>query len=328
MNTLDLDVMHDIKKISTSAWSRVLRVSLLLSVVSLQACASAELRSVPDIQSFGLSDEGQAYPVSNVDAGLKVMTLNMAHGRGDSFHQLLQATDTTLDNLDAIAVMLNQQQPDVVALQEADGPSFWSGNFNHIAYLAEQSAHSWAVNGKQVDVIGLAYGTALLSSVELQQPQAITFDPSLSMIPKGFVVSTIDWPGQPTVQVDVVSVHLDFSSESTRRQQARELIAVMKHRERPMIVMGDFNTDWHQEDSTVRMISDELALTAYSPDSQGLVTFPFNGKRLDWILLSAELEFSSYHVVSDVLSDHRGVVADVVMNRSQLHVVSNSKRLH
>ena len=224
--------------------------------------------------------------------------------------------------------MLNQQQPDVVALQEADGPSFWSGNFNHIAYLAEQSAHSWAVNGKQVDGIGLTYGTALLSSVELQQPQAVTFDPSLSMIPKGFIVSTIDWPGQPTVQVDVVSVHLDFSSESTRRQQARELIAVMKKRERPMIVMGDFNTDWHHEDSTVRLISDELALTAYSPDSQGMVTFPFSGKRLDWILLSAELEFSSYHVVSDVLSDHRGVVADVVMNRSQLHVVSNSKRLH
>ena len=320
--------MPDIKQVSTAAWSRVLRVGLLLSVVSLQACASVELRSVPDIQSFGPSEEGWAHPVSSVDAGLKVMTLNMAHGRGNSFHQLLQATDTTLANLEAIAEMLNLQQADVVALQEADGPSFWSGNFNHVAYLAERSAHSWAVNGKQVDAIGLAYGTALLSSVELQQPQAITFDPSLSMIPKGFVVSTIDWPGQPTVQVDVVSVHLDFSSETTRRQQARELIAVMKHRQRPMIIMGDFNTDWHHEDSSVRLISDELALTAYSPDSQGLETFPFSGKRLDWILLSGELEFSSYHVLSDVLSDHRGVVADVVMNRSQLQVVSNSKRLH
>ena len=133
------------------------------------------------------------------------------------------------------------------------------------------------------------------------------------MIRKGFVVSTIDWPGTPDVKVDIVSVHLDFSSESTRRQQARELIAVMRGRGRPMIVMGDLNTDWHHEDSTVRLIADELDLIAHSPDVQGLETFPLSGKRLDWILLSGGLEFNSYRVVSDVLSDHRGVIAEVVL---------------
>ena len=30
--------------------------------------------------------------------------------------------------------------PDVVALQEADGPSGWSGNFDHVATLARQAA--------------------------------------------------------------------------------------------------------------------------------------------------------------------------------------------
>ena len=269
---------------------------------------------MPEVQYFGTPDQALLQPVSDVDPGLKVMTLNMAHGRGDSFHQLLQSTGTTLDNLDAIALMLTREQPDVVALQEADGPSFWSGNFNHVAYLAERSPHSWAVNGRQVQGAGLAYGTALLSSVELRQPRAVTFDPSLSMIRKGFVVSTVNWPGQPGVQVDVVSVHLDFSSEFTRRQQARELIAEMQGRGRPMIVMGDLNTDWHHEDSTVRLIAGELALAAYSPESEGLETFPFSDKRLDWILLSGDLAFSSYRVVTEVLSDHRGVVAEVVLN--------------
>jgi endonuclease/exonuclease/phosphatase family metal-dependent hydrolase len=302
----------------------VLRDSIILSVVLLQACATTGLRTVPDIQSFDVFDAGQVQPVSNLVSDLTVMTLNMAHGRGNSFHQLLQRTDTTLDNLDAITVMLNREQPDVLALQEADGPSFWSGNFNHITYLAERSAYSWAVNGRQVEAIGLAYGTALLSSIELQQPQAITFDPSLSMLRKGFVVSSIDWPGHPTVQVDVVSVHLDFSSESTRRQQARALIAEMQGRGRPMIVMGDFNTDWGHKDSTVRLITAELGLNAYNPESQGLETFPWSGKRLDWILLSGELQFSSYRVVADVLSDHRGVVAEVRLSRERLHTVSIS----
>ena len=295
-------------------WMQVLRAGIVLSVVSLQACATTELRTVPAVQSFGIPDKAQVQPVSIADSGLKVMTLNMAHGRGDSFHQLLQTTDTTRGNLDAIAVMLNREQPDVIALQEADGPSFWSGNFNHLAYLAERSPYSWAVNGRQVEGAGLAYGTALLSGFELQQPQAVTFDPSLAMIRKGFVVSTIDWPGKPDLKVDIVSVHLDFSSEFTRRQQARELIAVMRDRGRPMIVMGDFNTGWHHEDSTVRLLAAELGLDAHSPGVQGLETFPLSGKRLDWILLSGELEFSSYRVVSDVLSDHRGVVAEVVLN--------------
>lgn len=314
--------MRTAKQMMHAGWTQLLRISVVLSVVFLQACASAGLLTVPEVQSFELADKPWVQPVATADPALTVMTLNMAHGRGDSFHQLLQTTDTTLGNLDAIAVMLNREQPDVIALQEADGPSFWSGNFNHVAYLAERSPYSWAVNGQQVAGIGLSYGTALLSSFELQQPQAITFDPSLALIRKGFVVSTIDWPGQPDVQVDIVSVHLDFSSEYTRRQQARELIAVMRDRGRPMIVMGDLNTDWHHEDSTVRLITTELDLSAHSPDAQGMATFPLSGKRLDWILLSKNLEFNSYHVVADVLSDHRGVVAKVALKESPEYVLS------
>ena len=314
--------MNTAKQFVNALRMQVLRAGIVLSVVILQACTTTDLRTVPDVQLFGIPDVGQVQPVSVADSALKVMTLNMAHGRGDSFHQLLQTTATTLDNLDAIALMFCREQPDVIALQEADGPSFWSGNFNHIAYLAERSPYSWAINGRQVEGAGLAYGTALLSSVALQQPQAITFDPALAMIRKGFVVSTIDWPGQQDVQVDIVSVHLDFSSESTRRRQARELIAVMRDRGRPMIVMGDLNTDWHHQDSTVRLIASELGLHAHRPGVPGMETFPLSGKRLDWILLSGDMAFSGYRVISDVLSDHRGVIAEVVLKRPPGYVLN------
>ena len=66
------------------------------------------------------------------DFTLRVMTLNLAHGRGEAFHQLFQKSTTIIQNLDEISAMLKREQADVVALQEADAPSFWSGNFHHV----------------------------------------------------------------------------------------------------------------------------------------------------------------------------------------------------
>ena len=290
---------------------RVTAASLLASVLSLQGCATAELHSQLDARSFELP-EASAVPLNAGDhLTLRVMTLNVAHGRGEAFHQLFQKSDTIARNLDEISVMLKREQPDVVALQEADAPSFWSGNFHHVDYLARQASYSSAVNGTHVDGPGLAYGTALLANTDLRYAESVTFNPDIALTPKGFVVSTVEWPGQPHVQVDVVSLHLDFSSEMTRRQQALELIEFMRGRNRPMIVMGDFNADWDASDATVRLIASELALNAYDPGGEGQNTFPYRGKRLDWILVSSGMEFREYQVVSDAVSDHRGVIAEL-----------------
>ena len=78
-----------------------------------------------------------------------------------------------------------------------------------------------------------------------------------------------------------------------------------------MIVMGDFNADWNGTDMTVRLIASELALHAFNPSGKGQSTFPYSDKRLDWILVSNGLEFRDYQVVSDAVSDHRGVIAEL-----------------
>jgi len=303
-------------------WGPVDALWLLASVLVLQACAVADLHTLPAVHSF----EAPARTSTVADAGhyssLRVMTLNIAHGRGTAFHQLLQNSAATVHNLNGIATMLIRERPDVVALQEADGPSYWSGNFHHVDYLARQAVFSKAVNGMHVDGLGLAYGTALLSRLDLRHAEAITFNPDLAMTPKGFVVSTINWPGQQHVQVDVVSLHLDFSSEKTRRQQALEMIGVMRNRDHPMILMGDFNADWDGEDSVVRLIADALSLKAYDPASQGQVTFPYRNKRLDWILISSGLEFREYRVIADAVSDHRGVIAELAIGNQLVKVTS------
>ena len=57
MNMPVPEVMHTAKQIAQEGWSQLLRISIVLSVVLLQACASAELLTVPDVQSFGVADK-------------------------------------------------------------------------------------------------------------------------------------------------------------------------------------------------------------------------------------------------------------------------------
>jgi len=287
---------------------------LLLSGLLVSGCATVHRDATPPVQSYQTTEN---HTRDTTGSSLRIMTVNIAHGRGESFHQLLQDTDTTVANLDSIATLLRCSGVDIVALQEADGPSFWSGNFNHVDYLANNGAFSQSVQGMHVDGLGLAYGTALMANLALNNPKAITFDPSLSPVPKGFVVSTVKWPGNADIDVDIVSVHLDFASAAVRRQQAAELIETLGRRGHPVIIMGDFNDGW-EEDSTVRHISEALSLTAYSPEEAGLETFPAFSERLDWILVSPELSFSSYNVLPDPISDHRSVLAEVTLNDTVL----------
>ena len=285
---------------------------LLLSILILQGCATARLDTIPPVQSYQVVSDFSPALEEDRNGRLTVMTLNMAHGRGDGFHQLLQRSETTVANLDAIASLIKEKDVDVVALQEADGASFWSGAFNHVDYLAKKANFSFIVQGRHAEGVGLSYGTALISRVELRHQRAVTFDPRLSPVPKGFLVSAVRWPGKPGVDVDVVSLHLDFASRSTRKKQAMQLIEILRGRNRPAIVMGDFNTNW-KKDSTVRYISQALGLLPYNPEEPGLETFPKFGKRLDWILVSPGISFHTYRVVPSRFSDHYGVLAELVM---------------
>ena len=236
---------------------------------------------------------------------LTVMTLNAAHGRADGIHQALLSEHRIAENLDKIASLLKHSSPDVVALQEADGPSLWSGQFDHVAYLAEAGGYEHAYRGEHVSGFNLSYGTAVLSRYGLESPASITFPANPPLLPKGFVVSEVAVPA--IGPVTVVSVHLDFARKSVRKEQVERLVEELAGRPRPLIVMGDFNCDWDDE-STLPMLAEQLGLRPFDPDD-ATTTFPKLGKRLDWIFVSDEIEFVDYQVGDGGLSDHRAVIA-------------------
>ena len=286
---------------------------LLLLILLLPSCATTQLHSTPPVHDYQNSSIPYHADQHSNEHGLRVMTLNVAHGRGTSFHQLLLPSAEIVRNLDSINKLLNQAAPDIAAFQEIDGPSFWSGKFNHVEYLASHSMFTRSIQASHVDAIGLSYGTALMSRQEMSNSQAVTFNPLLTLVPTGFVVSTIRWPGRDSIDIDVVSVHLDFMSGWVRKKQADELIAVLRARNNHLIIiMGDMNSGW--QDSAPQYLAEKLGLKAYQPENSKLITFPLLGKRLDWVLISPGLEFSSYEVIGTDISDHRGVFAELTLS--------------
>lgn len=245
---------------------------------------------------------------------LRLMTLNMMHGRRQT--QLKRRVDQlqVQRNLERIAGVLARERPDVVALQEADGPSAWSGRFDHVATLAELAGFPHAFRGEHNPAplrrLDLSYGTALLSRLPLGAARSHAFQQTWRDT-KGFVAAHVADECVGQEPVEVVSIHLDFLAEKVRRAQVDQLIERFRHHHGHLVVMGDLNCAWSERRRCLDLLRRELRLR---PSHLGAApTFPAWRPlvRLDWILISEGLEFTGYETLADQLSDHLGVVAEV-----------------
>lgn len=244
---------------------------------------------------------------------VRILTLNVAHGRDESVNQLFVTASDFRDNLRDIAALIRQSTADVIALQEADEASRWSGGFDHVEFLMAEANLASSVHAPHAGSWLFSYGTAVLSPHAFSASHIQDFPPSFPTTRKGFTAATLNWLSADTeTQLTVISVHLDFSRRSVRQEQAAELIGYVESLDGPVVIAGDFNGEWRDEDSAVRALADALQLQLYQPLAEGLGTYKeADGTRLDWILLSPELEFLSYKVYPDIVSDHLAVEADI-----------------
>ena len=195
----------------------------LLSLM-LSSCSTVGINShkIADADSFPADETiSQDYEVSN-DGTLRILTLNIAHGRNQAANQLLLEKEDIEQNIKAIARLLKKTNADVVALQEADGPSGWSGNFDHIELLAREAGYPWYYRANHAESWLFNYGTAILSRLPVAETIQHTFSPSPPTFNKGFLLGRVNWinnePGS-ALAIDVVSVHLDFSRHRVRDEQ-------------------------------------------------------------------------------------------------------------
>jgi len=138
----------------------------------------------------------------------------MAATRPQAANHLFLGKEDIEQNISAIARLLNKINPDIVALQEADGPSGWSGNFDYIELLAREAGYPWYYRANHAENWLFSYGTAILSRLPVTETIQHTFNPSPPTFNEGFLLGQVNWmnhnaPGS-ALAVDVVSVHLDF----------------------------------------------------------------------------------------------------------------------
>ncbi|MFP4055454.1 MAG: endonuclease/exonuclease/phosphatase family protein [Candidatus Brocadiia bacterium] len=244
------------------------------------------------------------------------MSLNVAHGRKLARQQLLVRGERFRANLAEVASVLRREQPHVVGLQEADAPSFWSGDFHHVEHLAELAGYDHHFHGEhntaRIGRRAIATGTALLSRLPLRDPASHILPRPRPTSRKGFVVASVAADGNGR-HVDVASVHLDFLWKAVRRRQVAHLEEMLAHRRNPLVIVGDMNCWWDRRRDALRLLVDRLGVRPCRPGDGELATFPSRRPRyrIDWILVSPELEFASYQTVVDRVSDHLAVVAEV-----------------
>ena len=284
----------------------------------LSACVTqtGDYHRIADNGSFPADISIASDDLPDKDGNLSILSLNIAHGRNQSINQLLVNKEDLKHNIITIARLIKAVDADVVALQEVDGPSSWSGNFDHLELLAREAKYPWYYRANHAESRLFNYGTAILSRLPVQEIMQYTFDPSPPTFNKGFLLATVNWARDSEngedVTIDIASVHLDFSRQSVREKQITELSTALKDRKNPLILAGDFNSDWFAEESAVRRLAEDTRMSAFRPKTRDLPTYK-SDRRYDWILITNELAYVSYQVLPDPVSDHRAIVAEIMM---------------
>ncbi len=246
-------------------------------------------------------------PELTATSGLRVLTCNLGHGRGWNFARLAVTGAGARRHLALLAALLRRHRPHLVSLQEADGPCWWSGGFDHVAWLARAAGYPVALRCAQVERRRLNYGVAVLSALPLSASAGWRFVP-VRRAAKGFLDAVLAAPWGAT---GVSCVHLDFASA---RERQRQLTAMLAHLDgsRPRIVLGDFNCGRCHGEAPLGRLAAAAGLHGRSLRSCGPFSHPLTRQHLDWVMVGGGLRIIRHRVLPTPVSDHRAVLAEVV----------------
>jgi endonuclease/exonuclease/phosphatase family metal-dependent hydrolase len=250
---------------------------------------------------------------------LRLVTFNIAHGRGLNPIQGISSQAKLRRNLRRIARLLDRLAPDIVALQEIDERSRWSGNFDHLDYLRVHTrfAHSvFGINNRRTGMLNLSYGNAVLSRHPIRASETVVFG-QRRMGEKGFLYVELDVGGRC---VPLVNLHLHHRSRAQRLRQLDRLFAWLREKHRlhakvwalPPIVCGDFNNTHLRSDATASLLKHLAHYGDYKLHPQIGRTFPslLPARTLDYIFLPPGCGVAHCEIVRSFASDHLPVMVD------------------
>lgn len=256
-------------------------------------------------------------------ATLRLLTFNIAHGRGLSFYQGFHGEKKLRKNLEKIGEVIKRSQADIVALQEVDQDSHWNKRLDLLEIIQGHSGHMhqlYGINTTRTGKKRLSYGNGVLSRFPVHLWENNPFGQA-TLGEKGFLYAEIEVGGH---QLPLINLHLDFRSRQRRINQVERIIKFItdkscpNHRDKQVapIICGDFNSGSHRvDDAVAHLIQFIKGHGDYKLYPQGMRTFPSTlpTKTIDFILLPAAYRKTHSEVLRTYTSDHRPVLVEFTL---------------
>lgn len=247
----------------------------------------------------------QAFVASAADSSptLRVLCYNIHYGQGNDGGYDVQR----------LADVIKQQQPDLVALQEVDVGVRRSGRVHQAQLLGELTGMSVRYGPTQHYQGGL-FGNAILTRLEILDvvihPLPYTEStPDRVTYPRGAIAVTVRPAGGKPIRF--VSTHFQHNVAEDREAEAAEINRLFASGRLPTILAGDMNA--RPDEPPIRILLEQWASTANEPAAP---TAPSRKptSRIDYIFFRphSAFELLQAKVIDEPLaSDHCPVFAEL-----------------
>ncbi len=232
---------------------------------------------------------------------LRVLAYNIHHGEG---------MDEVID-LQRIADLINEVDPDLVALQEVDSVVTRTNGVDQAAEIGRLT-NMQPIFGRFMAYQGGAYGMAVLSRLPVLESTNVRLPDGDE--PRSVVSAVIDLPSGNALRFN--GIHF-YRSEQERYAQATALEAWLDDQETmPTMLAGDFNS--YRGDSVMTHLEQGWYVVDKGEDEN---TFPSwePDREIDYFMWQPSDAFSIIHqemLDEPVISDHRPLIIDVVVHQS------------
>ncbi|MGH3096454.1 MAG: endonuclease/exonuclease/phosphatase family protein [Streptosporangiales bacterium] len=276
------------------------------------------------LASFGLaaapaSADTTAPPARHVQ--LRVASYNIAHGAG---------ADSTFD-LARTAAAIEATGADVIGLQEVDdhwgSRSEWrdeAAELGDMLGMRSYFAHIYDFPSATRGEPDSKYGLAILSRYPITDAENHSITRLSTQSPDAKPAPA---PGFPEVVVNVrgarvhfYATHLDYRPDpSVRAAQVKDTLAIMAEDgdSAQQVLVGDFNAppDAPELAPLWNRLTDAWDVAGSGPG----LTYPSRTpvKRIDYVTVSPDISVRDVRVADTLASDHRPVVADLVVTRGR-----------
>ena len=238
---------------------------------------------------------------------LLLYNIRYAVGGGASMRMPIPGAGYVLGNqavLPELTRFIKSVDPDIVGLIEVDTGSIRSRNVNQAEKIATELGMNTSYETKygsksinQLLPIVRKQGNAFMAASRVHGERFHYFDTGIKRL---IIELEMD-------EYAIFLVHLSLKYRH-RHLQLRRLYDLIAETEKPVIVAGDFNTFWGENE--IYLFMKAAGLKSANVDS--LPTYPSRAPRreLDFILYKDRIDVTSFAIPDVKLSDHMPLVCD------------------